>query len=102
LDAEWVRVSEQIGAAASHKGIAVIDDMLLVEQMSKSISQKRGEHVIVLHEKYAHFNYASRYPAACFKFKPGCKYLHCDFEAMINSYNNSIAYTDYILYSLLE
>jgi KDO II ethanolaminephosphotransferase len=102
LDADRVKIREQIGAEASRKGIAVIDDMLLVEQMHRSILQKRGQHLVVLHQKGSHFNYASRYPVEFSKYKPDCKHLHCNSEAMINSYDNSIAYTDYFLFSLLE
>lgn len=101
-DADSVKIREQIGAEASLNGNAIIDDMLLVEQMEQSISQKSGQHLVILHQKGSHFNYASRYPETFSKFLPDCKNMHCDPESMINSYDNSIAYTDYFLFSLLE
>ena len=101
-NADSVKIREQIGAEASHRGIAVIDDMLLVEQMENSISKKSGRHLVILHQKGSHFNYAARYPKEFSLYKPDCKYLHCDDQAMINAYDNSIAYTDFFLFSLLE
>jgi KDO II ethanolaminephosphotransferase len=102
VNADIVKIREEIGAEASSQGLPVIDDMLLVNQMTQSISKKAGKHLVILHQKGSHFNYSSRYPTEFSKYKPDCKDMHCDFQAMVNSYDNSIVYTDYFLFSLLE
>tara|TARA_B110000305_G_scaffold238591_1_gene304349 strand:- start:995 stop:2692 length:1698 start_codon:yes stop_codon:yes gene_type:complete len=102
IDADKVKIREQIGAESSRNEIPIIDDMLLVDQLKQSIAVKNGGHLVILHQKGSHFDYKSRYPASFSKFEPDCEGLHCSYKEMINSYDNSIAYTDYFLFSVLE
>jgi KDO II ethanolaminephosphotransferase len=57
----------------------------------------------VLHTKGSHFSYTSRYPREFAKFQPECSGVDgaCSKQTMINSYDNSILYTDTFLKSLM-
>jgi lipid A ethanolaminephosphotransferase len=67
-----------------------------------------GRKFIVLHTSGSHWNYAMRYPKEYAKFTPTCPsetkidHTHCSLEELINSYDNSIVYTDYILSRIID
>lgn len=69
----------------------------------------KGDIVVVLHQMGSHGPaYWKRYPAAFEKFTPTCRtnqLEECSVEEIINTYDNTILYTDYFLsrvISLLE
>ncbi len=63
---------------------------------------------LVLHTTGSHWNYGARYPKEFAKFKPDLdgRVKHdassCNREELINSYDNSILYTDFFLSSVIE
>ncbi|MES2214573.1 MAG: phosphoethanolamine transferase, partial [Pseudomonadota bacterium] len=67
-----------------------------------------GKEFMVLHTSGSHWNYVMRYPEEYEKFKPTCPYqaktdhTYCTPEGLINSYDNSILYTDAILARVIE
>ena len=63
----------------------------------------KGRQIVVLHTKGSHFSYTSRYPREFAKFQPECSGVDgsCSKQTMINSYDNSILYTDTFLMSLM-
>lgn len=66
-----------------------------------------GEHkVIVLHQQGSHGPaYYKRYPKQFELFTPACKKKNvsdCDQQHIINAYDNTIAYTDYFLSSIID
>ncbi len=70
--------------------------------------KKNNKKFIIIHTLGSHFRYSNRYPPEFEKFKPtiptsgynnmGLKYK----QELINSYDNSIIYTDYFLSSLIK
>jgi KDO II ethanolaminephosphotransferase len=77
-----------------------IDDLLLVRELEESIARHpRGKHLVVLHTKGSHHLYTYRYPRSFAWYTPECMSLDapCDREELLNSYDNSIAYTDHFL-----
>lgn len=49
--------------------------------------------------------YSKKYPSRFETFKPVCNSVElgkCSQEELINAYDNTIVYTDYILYSIIE
>lgn len=64
------------------------------------------DRVIVLHQSGSHGPaYYERYPAAFRKFLPTCDtnaIQGCSRESLINTYDNTILYTDHILASLID
>lgn len=81
------------------------DDILLdgFEDRLKNITK---ETLIVLHTMGSHGpTYFKRYPDKFKKFTPACDTANlqdCTQEQIINTYNNTIVYTDYIIASLIE
>ena len=62
-----------------------------------------GKTFIILHTRGSHFVYQKRYPSEFAKFKPECKgpSYGCNRDEVINSYDNSILYTDHVLAELI-
>lgn len=78
-------------------------DSDLVECARRVIKNGSQKQLIILHTYGSHFNYASRYPQDMAYFKP-------DFPIspqkenllqLLNAYDNTIRYTDSILYSII-
>lgn len=75
-----------------------------------NILQRKGKKFIVLHTSGSHWNYSMRYPESQAKYNPTCKrdgmvkmdFKSCTHEELINSYDNSIVYTDYILHQIIS
>jgi glucan phosphoethanolaminetransferase (alkaline phosphatase superfamily) len=74
----------------------------------ENILTKQGKKFIVLHTSGSHWNYAARYPENYKIFTPTCSskskidQSSCTIEELINSYDNSILYTDYILDQIIK
>ena len=70
---------------------------------------KTNKSLIVLHTTGSHWNYSARYPQKFSKFAPSCDELSgkrdhsaCGIDRLVNSYDNSILYTDYFLSEVIE
>lgn len=82
-------------------------DEILVETLADYLSrQPVADRVIVLHQIGSHGpSYYQRYPQQMTTFKPTCDsnaIQNCDRQALINSYDNSIVYTDHVLSRLID
>ncbi len=80
-------------------------DEVLIEKIDKTLTENNSKkHFIVLHTYGSHFNYKERYPENMSKFKPdNATDASPSFRSgLINAYDNSIAYTDYILSSIIR
>jgi len=95
---------EQIAAEPRNSGKQV-DDMLLVEEMKRSVDKHPdGKHLIILHTKGSHFSYVQRYPRSFAKWAPECVSIdsECSKEQLINAFDNSVLYTDKVLDSVIS
>ncbi|WP_115717516.1 phosphoethanolamine transferase [Gallaecimonas mangrovi] len=76
-------------------------DKGLYYQLAKDLPAKPEDMLIVLHQKGSHGPaYYKRYPPAFEKFKPVCdsnEPKDCSEQALTNTYDNSILYTDHVL-----
>ncbi len=76
-------------------------DEILLKGLSEQIEANPNDQVIVLHQKGSHGPaYHLRYPAEFEVFKPTCQSVQlqkCDTQALNNSYDNTILYTDYFI-----
>ncbi|MCB1582877.1 MAG: phosphoethanolamine--lipid A transferase [Xanthomonadales bacterium] len=76
-------------------------DEILLQGLEEQINNNTNDQFIVLHQKGSHGPaYYLRYPPAFEKFKPTCKDTQlqkCSNEALSNSYDNTIVYTDYFI-----
>ncbi|MBK5016712.1 kdo(2)-lipid A phosphoethanolamine 7''-transferase [Pantoea sp. S62] len=97
--ADSYAIRETIQSEKRHAGEPV-DDMSLVTELQDSlIRHPNGKHIIILHTKGSHYMYTERYPRAFALYKPECQGIDdsCSTQEMINSYDNSLLYTDYFL-----
>lgn len=71
-------------------------------------ASKKDKILIVIHSLGSHFRYSNRYPDPFEKFRPTISkkgYDNITYEykqALINSYDNSILYTDYFLSTIIK
>ena len=81
-----------------------LDEILPMADASSSAHYRYRKLFVVLHSYGSHFNYQERYPRSFAYFKPDSK-----SEAkpenrrdLLNAYDNTIRYTDYILHGIIE
>jgi KDO II ethanolaminephosphotransferase len=82
-----------------------VDDLLLLRELDESIaSHPRGKHLVVLHTKGSHYLYTQRYPRSYAWYTPECMGVEspCEQIELLNSYDNSIAYTDHFLSQVIQ
>jgi len=81
-------------------------DENLLTGLQDRVDKFAGDGVVVLHAMGSHGPaYYQRYPADFERFRPACKesqFSRCTLEEIVNSYDNTIVYTDYILFRLIE
>lgn len=79
-------------------------DSELVECAKNIIAKGENKQLIVLHTYGSHFNYVSRYPQEYAYFKPHIAYSPDKnyIEQLVNSYDNTIRYTDEVLFNLIS
>lgn len=87
----------------SYKDAGVFDDVLIPE-FKKIITSDEKKQFIVIHTLGSHYNYMYRYPQSFDHFKPSLMELKSYSlqdqifqKQLLNSYDNSILYTDYVL-----
>ena len=82
------------------------DEVLLNGLKDQIFASKKNKILIVLHTSTSHGpSYSSKYPPQFEVFKPVCNSVelnNCSQEELINAYDNTIVYTDYILSQLIE
>lgn len=80
-------------------------DEILLRGLKRRIVNAEGDLFIVLHQKGSHGpEYYKRYPDRFERFTPVCSSnlpQDCDRQAIINAYDNTILYTDYVLDQLI-
>jgi len=81
-------------------------DEVMLEDLAQRVDAVRRDTVIVFHQIGSHGPaYSERYPPAFEIFKPVCRsseLQRCTVEEVRNAYDNSIAYTDYVLSRQIE
>lgn len=82
------------------------DEILLAGLKEQIMASKKNKVLVVIHTSISHGpNYSKKYPPRFEIFKPVChnvELAECPQEELINAYDNTILYTDYILYQLIE
>ncbi len=76
-------------------------DEILLDDLATQVRAKPGDRVVVLHQLGNHGpSYFQRYPARFRHFGPTCDTADlgkCSREQIVNSYDNSVRYTDHFL-----
>ncbi|HEA8177381.1 TPA: phosphoethanolamine--lipid A transferase [Campylobacter coli] len=82
-----------------------LDENLLIPFKEK-LNHLSDQNIIVLHLQGSHGpTYYKRYPSEFKKFTPTCdtnELSKCDSEALINTYDNTLLYTDYLLSEIIK
>lgn len=82
------------------------DEVLLKGLKEQILASKKDKILVILHTSTSHGpSYNKKYPAEFEKFKPVCTSValgECTQAALINAYDNTIVYTDYLLASLID
>jgi len=83
-----------------------LDEVLLTNLSERVVQSKADKIFVALHLKGSHGpNYFERYPEDMEKFTPVCRSVElseCTHEELINAYDNSLVYTDYVLSRLIK
>ena len=102
-EADQVQYLNPVG----YKKEGFYDDILL-PAFERVLKQNQQKQLIVLHTLGSHFSYADRYPQNFDLFTPSGKgqsvSMHDKNSKILlnNAYDNSVAYTDFILFSLIK
>ncbi len=82
------------------------DEILLTNLKEQILASKKNKILIVLHTSTSHGpTYSKKYPPRFETFKPVCNSVelgNCSQTELINAYDNTIIYTDYILHKVIE
>lgn len=82
------------------------DEVLLTGLKEQILASKKNKILIVLHTSTSHGpTYSKKYPPQFETFKPVCNSVelaNCSKAELINAYDNTIVYTDYILHNVIE
>ena len=105
-------------AKESHKALLLGTDVDIFNSNDSSLfpfvdefikQHPKGKNLLVLHTYGSHFHYEDRYTEEFRKNTPICKkkkfltdMSHCSLEEIINSYDNSILYTDYFISKVIN
>ena len=100
----WENLSHQKDPALCNGGEC--HDEILLNGLQAYIDQLKDDSVLVLHQMGSHGpDYFKRYPQRFEKFTPVCTSNaldDCSRESIVNAYDNTLVYTDYVLSSLID
>jgi len=80
-------------------------DEVMIPEMEKIIKKDSNPKLIIMHSIGSHWNYNLHYPEKLQKFNPICttsNVSRCATDELINSYDNSILYTDYFIANVID
>jgi lipid A ethanolaminephosphotransferase len=82
------------------------DEVLLNNLKEQIAASTKNKILIILHTSISHGpEYSKKYPPQFEDFKPVCNSVelaNCSHAELVNAYDNTIGYTDYILYNVIE
>ncbi|MDO5665916.1 MAG: phosphoethanolamine--lipid A transferase EptA [Bacteroidia bacterium] len=82
------------------------DGVLLSGLKDQILTSENNKILVILHTSTSHGpTYSKKYPPRFEIFTPVCNSVelgNCSYEELINAYDNTIVYTDYLLHSLIE
>ncbi|MDO1583670.1 phosphoethanolamine--lipid A transferase [Rhizobium oryzicola] len=81
-------------------------DDILLDGLDHWLDNVKGDSVLVLHQLGSHGPaYSKRYPERFRRFTPDCRsvdFAKCSHDEIMNAYDNSLLYTDYILATVID
>lgn len=105
-----INLRENVDANSAHFNDGVYYDSILIDtldqQLKVSVAHSGADKLFVLHPLGSHGPaYHKRYPKKFAKFQPECKSSSphtCTQQEVINSYDNTILYTDYLIAQFIK
>ncbi|ENM5746535.1 phosphoethanolamine--lipid A transferase [Vibrio mimicus] len=80
-------------------------DIAMLENLDQEIAQQKGNRMIFMHFIGSHGpTYFQRYPKEMATYQPDCPEAdieNCSVEQIVNTYDNTIRYTDYVIAQLI-
>jgi lipid A ethanolaminephosphotransferase len=80
---------------------SVCDDMVMLKEFDNEVAELKDDKLIAMHIIGSHGpTYWKRYPPEHALFKPSCNQSdieNCTDQSIVNVYDNTIAYTDYVI-----
>ncbi|MBF4336625.1 phosphoethanolamine transferase [Vibrio anguillarum] len=81
-------------------------DVTMLDNLDEEIANQTGNRMIFMHIIGSHGpTYFKRYPKDMAKYQPDCPRAdieNCSVEQIVNTYDNTIRYTDFVLAQLIE
>jgi glucan phosphoethanolaminetransferase (alkaline phosphatase superfamily) len=83
-------------------------DEMMLDELDKLLQSDKNKLFIILHQIGSHYPYHNRYPGSFKKYTPDLVankhiiYKQKNKEKLVNSYDNSILYTDYFLGQVIQ
>lgn len=81
-------------------------DMALLDDFEGNVENLSGNRIVFLHLSGSHGpTYFQRYPKSKAQFQPDCPRAdieNCSVEEIVNTYDNTILYTDYVMSKTIE
>lgn len=104
---EYYFLKKEESAQGSHYDedlLQKLDKILPEADASSSVHYRYRKLFVVLHTYGSHFNYHERYPRSFAYFKPDgrSEAMPENRRDLLNAYDNTIRYTDYILHGIVE
>ncbi|MBS1746400.1 MAG: phosphoethanolamine--lipid A transferase EptA [Bacteroidetes bacterium] len=82
------------------------DEVLLTNLKEDILNCKKNKVLVILHTSTSHGPlYSQRYPPRFATFLPVCNSVEladCSHQELLNAYDNTIVYTDYLLHQVIE
>lgn len=104
--AHFYKLREEILAEPDNTHQSAHDTLLLKElqQAIKRPNPERRPRLTILHTKGSHYLYTNRYPREFAHYTPECPGIdsRCGKQALLNSFDNSILFTDYFLGEVID
>lgn len=112
VHAQSYKLKEMISAQSENAGRAM-DDLMLLPEVTSALQRNDararpgrppGPLLLLLHTKGSHYLYTRRYPREFARFQPECMSTDeaCTRETLMNSFDNSILFTDHVLAETIE
>lgn len=113
IDAPYYELAKE-----SHKALLLGTDVAVFSGNDSTLfpfvneffkEHQTGKNLLILHTYGSHFHYEERYTDEFRKYTPVCRkkklltdMSHCSLQEIINSYDNSILYTDFFVKSIID
>ncbi len=82
------------------------DEVLLNGLKEQILSSDKNKVLVILHTSTSHGpQYSKKYPTEFERFTPVCNSVelaNCSSQELMNAYDNTIVYTDYLLYCVID